>query len=271
MSVYVRLRGGRGLGDALYVRPVADELVRRRPKNGRVVVLTDYPDVFIGCSATVVPFQRVKTDVVAHYVGGKRNKLTTQWQDVCESAKMDIPLRFSWPVRNVKLIAALRERARGKSLVLVHGGRIPMGRVDGFGMELMPSQASFEAALAVLRDRGCYLVQIGKAKQLYPLKCDEDLNNRTSVSDILDLGVSCDAVLAQCSFAVPLAEAFSKPLLVLWGDVSRSVEAFVRCTTPQKVLSSPMDRYALDIWARDEIAAAAMEFASLMTSTVEAA
>lgn len=242
LATIKRIRGGRGLGDALYVRPIVDALVAL---GGRIRVLTDYRDVFIGSGAQAVPFERVRVDVTAHYVGGKRNPYTTQWQDVCASAGINTPLRFQWPIKNRSLISRLRAKAGRKAIVLIHGGRIPMGRADGFGIELLPRPESFTAVLEELRD--CFTVQIGKAAQVYPLHTNVNLNGDTSISDLLDLGANCDGVVAQCSFAVPLAEVFEKPLLVVWGSaVSRSKEQFVHSITPHKVLSAERDRFVVD-------------------------
>lgn len=244
------VRGGRGLGDALYVRPVTDYLLRTRM---RVKVLTDYPDVYRGSRVIIAPFQRVRVDVCAHYVGGKGRAGTTQWEDVCSAAGVPLlPLAFPWTVRNPAMVAGLRAQAGGRPLVLVHGGRAPMGRTDGFGMELMPVKSAFDAVLDELRS--CLLVQVGKANELYRLDCEVNLNGSTSVSDVLDLGVSCDAVVAQCSFAVPLAEVFGKPLLAVWGSAhERSRELFVRQTTPYKVLSASDDRFVWDDSHPDDI------------------
>lgn len=241
-----RIRGGRGLGDAIYVRPIVDYVCKL---GHAVTVLTDFPQVYIGTGVKTRQFERIKVDVCAHYVGYKSHAGTTQWQDVCKSSgvPIDLPLRFPWRVANPSMVSGLRAQAGGRPLVLVHGGRLPMGRTDGFGIELMPSAEAFGHVLAALR--GCFLVQVGKASQVYPLKCEVDLNGSTTVRDIIDLGACCDAVVAQCSFAIPLAEAFNKPLLAVWGSkISGSREKFVRDTTPLKVLSGERDRFVMDDW-----------------------
>lgn len=253
-----RVRGGRGLGDALYVRPVVDQLL----KDGHsVTVLTDFPHLYIPTGAACRPFERIKVDYCAHYVGYKQHAGTTQWQDVCASVGMplDLPFRFPWKVSNHSMISGLRAQAQGRPLVLVHGGRVPMGRTDGFGMELMPTSEAFNAVLDELRD--CFLVQIGKAEQLYPVKSEVNLNGTTTIRDVIDLGACCDAVVAQCSFAVPLAEVFDKPLLAVWGSkISRSREWFVKSTTPLKVLSGSKDRFVMDEWSEEALRWAASDF-----------
>lgn len=239
----VRVRGGRGLGDALYLRPIAERLIQ---DGVDVTVLSDYTDVFIGSGAQVAPFDRSAGNVIAHYVYAKAFPGTTQWQDVCRSAKVAADLRFDWSVRNTALVERLRDQAQGRPIIVVHGGREPMDRKDGFGLELLPEKFAFDVTLERLR-RECFLVQIGKAAQIYPLHVDLDLNGSTTVSDLLDIAWTCDGVVAQCSFAIPLAEVFDKPLLAIWAAKhARSNTKFIRQTTPLKLLSAPRDRFVMD-------------------------
>ena len=258
----IRIRGGRGLGDSLYVRPIVDYLVRL---GERVTALSDYPDVFTGSGADVLPFTRSGVNLLAHYTAGKINPRTTQWQDVLRSARMPeaLPLRFEWPVKNHALVDALRIRAAGRPLVLVHGGREPMNRTDGFGMELMPERWAFVTALESLSD--CFLVRVGKGPQLYELPAEADLNGSTTTADLLDVASQCAGIVAQCSFAVPLAEVFNKPLLAIWsarGLVSR--EQYVRLITPRKILCGARDSYAMDDWSPERIKEVASAFHAVL-------
>lgn len=257
-----RVRGGRGLGDALYVRVVADYLARTL--NEPVIALSGYTDVFIGSSAKVQPRESNGGNVVAHYVTGRSRKETTQWQDVLKSAGISepVPLRMPWAVRNTALVDDLKRNAAGRPIIVVHGGREPMDRKkDGFGIDLMPTKAAFDAVLGELAD--CYIVQIGKADQIYPLKSDIDLNGGTTVSDLLDLVSVCDGVVAQCSFAIPMAEVFDKPLLAIWSAShtramwQNSPNNFIRQATPQKVLSSERDSFVMDDWPIERLQEAA--------------
>ncbi len=253
----MRVRGGRGLGDAIYIRPIAEHFVRR---GERVSVLSAYADVFLGSGAKVEPFDRI-AEVVAHYVGRKGIAGTTQWQDVCLSAGVDVPLAIGWKVHDPQLLYRVVPQAKGRPIVLVHGGRLPMNRADGFGREMLPEPHAFGAVLAELRAAGCYLVQVGHAEQLYELEVDLDLNGKTTVAQLFDLAWSCDAMVAQCSFMVPLAEAFDKPLLAVWAARGlASNEAFIRTTTPEKVLSGARDVYVMDDWCVERQREVAREF-----------
>jgi hypothetical protein len=136
---------------------------------------------------------------------------------------------------------------------------MPMGRTDGFGSELMPDRLAFEAAIDGMQD--CYLVRIGKGSQTYPLDVHIDMNGNTSVADLFDLAQACDGVIAQCSFAVPLAEVFDKPLLAVWASRGlRGGHPFIRAITPQKIFSKPTSAYLMDNWSETQISAASESF-----------
>ena len=252
-----RIRGGNGLGDAIYLRPIVEELLRR---GEQVEVCCGYPEVFSGLPVSVKPFDRLNIQVLAHYTLGKRNPATNQWQDICTSAGIDVPLRFDWKVKNQALVDGLRAKADGRPLVLVSGGRAPMARTDGFGKELLPNREAFDAVLAALSD--CFMVKVGKADQVYPLKADVDLNGSTSVSDLLDLGASCDAIVGQCSFVIPLAEVFDKPLLCVWAaeGMSPARHYYISSITPQKVLSKSSSKFVMDDWPQQKIREIARAF-----------
>ena len=251
----LRVRSGRGIGDSLYLRPIVDHFVEQ----GRAVVaLSDHPAIFHGSGATVEAFTRQGSPTVAHYTETMHHQETTQYQDMLRRAGIEIsvPLRFRWTVQNRRLVDALLKQAAGRPLILVHGGRVPMQRTDDFGRDLIPKRQAFEAALDALGD--CYRVRIGKAPNLYPLPVDEDLGKRTTVADLLDLATICSGMVAQCSFAVPLAEVFDKPLLAVWSASGlASSTAYIRTITPKKVLTKTTSRFVVDDWMPDRIAEAA--------------
>jgi len=252
-----RIRGGRGLGDSIYLRPIVEHFLRAREP---VTVLSDYPGVFAGLSATVEPFSRFRVDVLAHYVLGKANPTTNQWQDICNSARVNVPLRFAWEPINHELLRSVAHQASGRPVVLVHGGRTPMGRTDGFGAELLPQEKAFRATLDALGE--VFLVRIGssaaspsqhpvlaKSPPLYDLPCHLNLSDQTTVTDLLDLASTCDGVVGQCSFVIPLAEALDKPLLIVWAAVGlASRTPYIAQITPAKVLSKPSSWHVSDDW-----------------------
>ena len=255
-----RIRGGSGLGDAIYVRPIVEHFIRA---GEAVTVCSNYPDVFQDTGAKVLPFDRYNIDVLAHYTVGKRNPSTTQWDDICASARVTVPLNFDWTVKNRKLLDELRALAAGRPLILVSGGRVPMARHDGFGLELLPDRRAFYAVLEALH--GCFTVQIGNAEQIYPLTTDANLSGKTSVADLFDLASSCDGLVGQCSFIIPLAEVFDKPLLVVWSasGLSTARHVYISSITPGKILSKPSSRFVIDEWPAEKLQEDARAFGDI--------
>jgi hypothetical protein len=245
-----RMRGGSGLGDAIYMRPLAEALVRAGEE---VTVCSDYPDVFTGSGAQTEPFSRERITWLAHYTAGKANPKTNQWEDICASAGVAAPLSFEWTVRNTGLIEEVRSKAAGRPVVLVHGGRAPMARTDGFGKELLPRKAAMDAVLASFSD--CCTVRIGKGVETYPIKTTIDLTDATTVTDLLDLGRACDAIVGQCSFIIPLAEVFDRRLLTVWAahGMQGNMHPYVHQITPQKILSKESSMFVIDSWSDEQI------------------
>lgn len=248
----MRMRGGAGLGDAMYVRVVAEHFSR---KGRRVTVATPYPDVFDGAGVETIPFTREKIDVIAHYSEARYSK-ETQFKDMCLRAGIheDIPLRFKWQPKNNKLLDRMRERAAGRKILMVNGGREPFGRDDGLGLDLMPKREAFDAVLGQLSD--CLTVSVGNGKrQFYSPAAELDLVGQTSVSDVLDLGTICDGFVAQVGFCVPLAECFDKPFLGVWArkGLTTPSRPLLSTVTPKKILTRKTSHYVIDDFDKEQL------------------
>lgn len=247
-----RIRGGSGLGDAVYLRPVAEHFVRQ---GFDVYVLSIHEDVFIGSGAKAMMFEKQLAHVVAHYAHARTVLTTTQYQDMLQSAQLpkDLPLKFDWPVRNTALIEHLKKRAAGRKIVVVHGGRHPFGRSDGLGMEILPERSGFDSVLGHLNGRH-FKVRVGKGSTFYNLPSDMDLHDKTTVSDVLDVIASCDGVITQCGFPIPMAEVFGKPVLGVWSARGlASKQAIVPTVTPKKILTALTSTFIVDNWDSDSI------------------
>ncbi|MES2634019.1 MAG: hypothetical protein V4669_13680 [Pseudomonadota bacterium] len=251
------IRGGSGLGDSLYVRPVAEHYVRI---GHTVTVKSDYPEVFAGARVKVEPFTRQGTNVLAHYSSRKKYAETNQWQDVCiNSGAGNLPLKIDWQIRNRALINEVKALANHRPIVMVNGGRPPMGRTDGYGNEMLPSRAAFEQVIAGLT--GCFVVEVGKGSEVYPLSADLDLSGKTTPADLLDLASVARGLVGQCSFMIPLAEALDKPLMVVWASAGlKSGIEFIRLCAPKKILSKPSSQWVMDDAAPEVFEAAMRTF-----------
>lgn len=239
------IRGGMGLGDALYVQAVARHLVN---KGERLEVCNAWPDVFrpLGDAVRVTPFRRNNIHYLAHYSMRKRQS-TTQFKDCCIQAGITEPveLKLDWQVNDVGLAYGLKQS--GKPLVLVQLPRNPMNRKDGFGKELLPNCRVIQDIIDALRGQA-KIVLVGSGKPLFEFQgIDVDLSNKTSVRQLLDVAAVADSFLGHCSFFVPLSESLDRPGFFVWSRKGlKARHPYISRITPQKILEKRSSRYAID-------------------------
>lgn len=242
------IRGGSGLGDALYVQAIARYLVH---DGHEVEACSDWPDVFrpLAGRVTVSPFRRSRIDRLAHYATRRGVIGTTQFEDCCITAGVprDTDLRLDWPPPGEGIATRLRDAAAGKPIVLVQMPRPPMDRKDGFGAELLPDSRVVQRAIDRLRG-SVMLVQVGAGKPLHEFSgLDLDLANRTTVAELIDVASISAGFLGHVSFFVPLSESLLKPALFVWSR--RGLNApneIIRQITPKKILHRPSGRHVID-------------------------
>lgn len=252
---YVSIRGGMGLGDALYVQSVARYLVG---KGQKVLACSKWPDVFrpLGDAVIVGPFTRAGVDKLAHYSLRKGVAGTTQFQDCCITAGITeaVDLRLDWEVLDRDSVARIQILAGSRPIVCVQLPRIPMDRKDGFGKELMPDCRVIQRQIDRIRDRA-FVVQIGAGMPVFQFQgLHMDLANKTTVAQLLDLASVAHGFIGYVSFVVPLAESLKKPTLIVWSQAGlQSKHAYVRQIRPEKCLHGPFCKWAMDDWTPDRI------------------
>jgi hypothetical protein len=242
----ISIRSGRGLGDSLYLQSIARHLIG---KGERVKVCSNYPDVFrpLAASVQVEPFRRDRVDRTAHYITRKGIKGTDQFIDCCINAGVgqNVELRLDWKVGNGRLV----ERALRAELpvVVVQLPRYPMGRADGYGMELLPDYLVLQRAIDHLR-QWAFVVQVGQGDSLHRFSgIDLDLANATTVGEMIDVASVAAGFLGYCSFMVPLAESLGKPSLFVWSRRGlNSANVFIRRITPDKIFHRAETLHVVD-------------------------
>ncbi|HEX9810637.1 MAG TPA: hypothetical protein VGA88_00925 [Burkholderiales bacterium] len=213
----------------------------------RLEVCTGFPELF-PFDVRFAPWSK-SAQITVHYVVGKSNPSTTQWRDICATARTpNAEYAGHWPARPSPLVARVRELAGGRPIVLVNGGRWPMDRADGFGAELLPAPDVFNGAIERLR-KTCFVVFIGRGSRLFDVSCDLDLNDRTTPDQVMDLALAAHGGFAQCGFMLPLMEMFDKPLLCMFTERARaSARVWIRQMTPKKLLGKETSHYVVDGW-----------------------
>ena len=229
-----------GLGDALYVQSIARHWVEEGQK---IQVCSSWCEVFSQIPVEVTPFTRLGVDRVAHYTMRKGHSGTTQFQDCCISAgiRRPIDLRLDWKRTTDP------ELPKGKPIVVVALPRTPMGRTDGFGLEVLPDCRAIQRVIDALKGKAT-VVQIGKGEPLFKFDgIDVDLANKTTVSELLDVASLADGFLGYCSYLIPLAESFNKPGIYVWSrKIQKAAQTFVKQMTPSKVIHRANGRWIWD-------------------------
>ena len=244
------IRGGMGLGDALYLQALVGHLLELWARES-FEVCNRYPEVFapLGERVRVSPFRRDRIDVLGHYAR-RKGQHSRQWQDVCleAGAPDSLELRLTWRRTDAELVRMVEQKAEGRPIVLVQLPRAPMGRTDGFGHELLPDCRKIQRQLDELAGR-VFFVLVGSGYPLFRFRgIDLDLTEKTSVSQLIDLAEASAGLIGYCSFFVPLAEGFKKPALFAWSARGmRSATVYVRTITPAKILER-----ASSFWFVDE-------------------
>lgn len=248
------IRAGAGLGDAIYLQSVARHFVEQ---GFAVEACSGYPEVFSQLPhCTVSGFRRERIDRLAHYSLRRGDRETTQFQDCCIQAGITEPvdLRLDWTVQNDWTGLKVLKSKLDAPLIFVPMPRAPFARKDGFGAEFLPDCRTIQRAIDLLKDRAL-IVQVGCGPNLFPFQnLDVDLAQKTSVEDVLDLGMIADGFIGFCSFVVPLAESFKKPALFVWSRrAKRSAHTVVRQMTPQKILHRESSRFVFDDCNQEEL------------------
>jgi hypothetical protein len=248
------MRGGAGLGDALYVQAVARHL---RAQGKSLTIFSDWPDVFLPLLPQVncAPFRRSGVDLLAHY-SPRKGMSTKQFEDCCIQAgvKLPVELRLDWSVTDPALVTKVTSEAGGRPIVCLQLPRAPMGRTDGFGAELLPDCRVIQRIVDRIAS-WAFIVQVGSGAPLFRFSgVHLDLADRTTVRQMLDVASIADGFLGYVSFFVPLAESFDRPALLVWSEAGlKSPRPFIRQITPEKVLFRETSRWVLDTWPAEAI------------------
>jgi hypothetical protein len=229
------IRCGRGLGDSIYLESVCRHLIETTGQPLRVA--SDWPDVFepLNGDVSVVPFTRTGIDILAHYAMRKGDPTTTQFRDCCIGAgiKEQVELRLDW-IPTTSIAAKLQT---DKPIVCIGLPRAPMGRVDGFGKEILPRHGVTQAIIDRLKGRAT-IVQIGAGEPLHQYRgIDVDLANKTTVAELLDVCHAASGFIGYVSFVLAIADAMHKPSLMVWARAGLNAkQEYVRQISPSKII-----------------------------------
>lgn len=243
----VIFRAPAGFGDSIYNIAIVNELRKQFPE---IIVRTRHPSFFSGMHG-VFPVQWTKhgEDIAIHYSGRKQCPETNQWQDLLFACNLpiDIEFRIEWKVINKGLVERMKAASEGKKICIVAAPHTVFGRRDGYGAELTPKWNGFQAIIDAFKHM-VFFVQVGLTREVTNLTgVGMDLIGKVSDTDTLDLAISADFVLGQHGYAIPLAEAFAKPLFVIYSRRGLdSHDPYIKFSTPQKTNTRETSHHAVD-------------------------
>ena len=258
MASKIEIRGPSGFGDAIYMNSIANAFHLQYEK---VLVRTKYPEIFKYIPGVEpVAFKKGGADLEFNYGGRRRNdQTTTQWKDLLITSGLDknTPYQTIWKLTNTEIINTIQDKSQGKKLLVVSAPHIPFDRLDQFGLELIPNYKKFIPLIKMARDKGYYIIQLGRGKCIFDFgknMIDLDLKNKTTVCDMMDIGMIGDLFLGQCGNIVPLAEGYKKKLFIVFSQKGlNSNTEFLKNITGRKICSTEKSNYAIDSMNDDEI------------------
>lgn len=243
----VVFRSAAGWGDSIYAVAIVNELRKQFPE---IIVRTRHPHIFSWMHG-VLPVQWSKhgEDIAIHYSGRKQCPETNQFQDLLFACclPIDIEFRIDWKVMNKGLIERMKAAAEGKRICIVAAPHTVFGRRDGYGAELTPKWDGYQAIIDAFKHK-LFFVQVGLIREVANFRgIGMDLIGKVSDTDTLDLATSADCVLGQHGYSIPLAEAFAKPLFVIYSRRGlNSHDPYIKFSTAQKTNTRSTSHHAVD-------------------------
>ena len=231
----IRIRSGSGLGDNLYMQSIVNYLVKQGKK---MIVSTAFPDMFSHLPVEVCAFSKLNANMVSHYTTRKHIKETSQFEDCCINCNVptDIPLKLDWRYRHSEITKQILKQAGSKKIVVVAQPRVPFGRHDNFGIELMPEEKPFLKCVEMLMDAGYFIVRTGNLRPFWEVPCHFDAAFKIKLPGKFDIAHITSGYFGQVSSIIPIGESFGKPVLSMLSRKGlNSKNQFISLITPEKV------------------------------------
>lgn len=237
----MKLRGARGLGDAVYMYPIAKYLARN---DKRVQIMTKYPvvyDVLTRNNQNIICIDRFagEFDINCRYGDRYPIQSTNMWQDALITAGLidkidEIPFEFEYRWSDPFKFPT------SKKICLIKTPCFPHGKVDGSSVICLPDLKIWQRIINEFKDQ-CYFVMSGLPNGLEYKNytgLDEDLSHIDIIPRLMSLVDQSDIVLAPSSHFASFAEGLNKKVLMGFSQKALDCDiSFYRWSTPTKVIT----------------------------------
>jgi len=239
MSNSFVVRTHQGLGDAVYAYPIVKYLTSL---HDRVKVKTSYPIVFSSIDVeTVRAEDRSKPDCFPKYTNQRGNGLG-QYETMLNSVNLThIPFVFDWGLgfshdfkeNHLPEFAKALSDSRKPMCIIKEPCLAHMHKRNN-DTSIVPNLAEMQIWVNMHKDI-FFFVSVGNQEVFENrlVYMNYDLNNKTTVQDLITLCSMAEAIATQVGHLVPIAQGLNKPLKVFWP--SRITDARLKGLSPENL------------------------------------
>jgi hypothetical protein len=220
------IHGASGLGDAVYLYPIAKRLL---DEGHDVTILTNYPTIYETLKCKTAPFDKTKGESYS-YVNRKHIPETDQYIDMCINAEMYPnypPLTMDYQSKALY---------HYEPIAVVVAPCVPFGQSYRPDYEcIMPNVKAMDDYIETLK-RDYTIIQVGK-NPIIKLYSDVDLTGNTTLDEYINLLFNADLIVSQVGNALSFAEAFNNKATIFFPlNARNSDNQFLRTITAEKVI-----------------------------------
>lgn len=231
----VRLRGGGGVGDSIYVYPIANYFSK---KNIDVEVLTDFPMFYRNIKNCKTRSRNIIPPGTVNCRYGERYPIQTTniWEDTLITSGLqdkNIDLKINYDRTKYKF-----DFETDKKIVLIKSPTYSMKRQKPETERIIPNPKYFQTIINEFKDQ-CYFIKCGLVNGYKTTlnNFDLDLSGYNDLIKILALVDISDIVLCQSSFFVSMAEGLDGKLMIGFNRQGMDTKyKFFHYITPKKVI-----------------------------------
>ena len=246
----LKIRGARGLGDAVYLYPIAKHFINQ----GKIVqVMTQYPVIYNTLNCICIERYKGQPDIECRYGPRYPNQETNLWEDTLIRAGLQgEKIEFS-----IEYICEHKfDFNTDKKLCLIKTPAYPHYNNNGITACLLPQLNVWQEIINTFKSR-CYFIMAGLANsyEFNLMGIDRDMSDIDNIPKLMKLVDISDIVITPSSYFVSFAEALDKKVLIGFAQTGLdSMISFYRWCTPKKVITKPnTTSYFIDSDPLDDI------------------
>jgi hypothetical protein len=231
-----KIRGARGLGDSVYVYPIAKYFI---DKGKDVAVMTNYPVMYETLKCKCIGRAEGKPDIDCRYGPRYPIQTTNMWEDTLimaglEKENIEFKIEYKMP-KHPPIFPNYKKHC------VIKTPCYPTSKPNKVLEFLIPSMSIYQNIINEFKDQ-CWFTLLGHNNGynhgLYNYDVNHSLKN--DLHEIMCFIDRSDIVLCQSSYFVSMAEGLNKKVLIAFAQKGLdSPKSYYRWSTPAKVKTKP--------------------------------